>query len=86
MSGASGIFPPEAGRSSSGFRRRVRDRYGVRSTSPFMRRNREGDQRHWHAHVLTTTRKAEARASAQTRILDDQKPDPCRSGVAGGLG
>ncbi|HMK91288.1 MAG TPA: MobQ family relaxase, partial [Methylocystis sp.] len=57
----------------------LRDRYGVAVDIAIHAPHREGDQRNWHAHVLTTTRKAEAEGlGAKTRILDDQKTGPAQ--------
>jgi len=59
------------------FGEELRDRYGVAVDIAIHAPHREGDQRNWHAHVLTTTRKAEAEGlGAKTRILDDQKTGP----------
>jgi len=39
----------------------------------------EGDQRNWHAHILTTTRAVTAEGlGAKTRVLDDQKTGPAQ--------
>lgn len=59
------------------FAREVCDRYGVAVDFAIHAPNRDGDQRNWHAHVLTTTRRAEAEGlGPKTRILDDQKSGP----------
>lgn len=59
------------------FAREVCDRYGVAVDFAVHAPGRDGDQRNWHAHVLTTTRRAEAAGlGAKTRILDDQKSGP----------
>jgi hypothetical protein len=47
------------------------DRYGVVADIAVHYPGREGDQRNWHAHVLTTTRAAdESGLGAKTRTLD----------------
>jgi hypothetical protein len=57
----------------------LRDRYGVAVDIAIHAPHREGDQRNWHAHVLTTTRKVEAEGlGAKTRILDDKKTGPAQ--------
>jgi len=59
------------------FGEELRDRYGVAVDIAIHAPHRDGDQRNWHAHVLTTTRKVEAEGlGAKTRILDDQKTGP----------
>ena len=46
-------------------------RYGVVADIAVHRPGKEGDQRNWHAHVLTTTRAADATGlGAKTRVLD----------------
>ena len=53
------------------------DRYGVAVDIAIHAPHRDGDQRNWHAHVLTTTRKVEESGlGAKTRILDDRKTGP----------
>ncbi len=53
------------------------DRYGVAVDIAIHAPHRNGDQRNWHAHVLTTTRKVEESGlGAKTRILDDRKTGP----------
>jgi len=47
------------------------DRYGVVADIAVHKPGKEGDQRNWHAHVLTTTRAAdESGLGAKTRTLD----------------
>lgn len=49
-------------------------RYGVAVDVAIHAPHREGDQRNHHAHVLTSTRKLEARGfTAKTRVLDSAK-------------
>lgn len=57
----------------------LRDRYGVAADIAIHAPHRDGDQRNWHAHVLTTTRRVEAEGlGAKTRILDDRKTGPAQ--------
>ena len=57
----------------------LRDRYGVAVDIAIHAPHRDGDQRNWHAHVLTTTRVVEAEGlGAKTRILDDRKTGPAQ--------
>jgi hypothetical protein len=57
----------------------LRDRYGVAVDIAIHAPHRAGDQRNWHAHVLTTTRKVEAEGlGAKTRILDEKKTGPAQ--------
>lgn len=59
------------------FGRELLDRYGVAADIAIHAPHREGDQRNWHAHVLTTTRRVEADGlGAKTRVLDDRKTGP----------
>ena len=53
-------------------------RYGVAADVAIHAPSRDGDQRNWHAHVLTTTRAVAADGSlgAKTRALDDRKTGP----------
>ena len=47
------------------------ERYGVATDVAIHTPRREGDQRNWHAHVLTTTRRLEAEGlGAKTKALD----------------
>ena len=53
------------------FARELVDRYGVAADVAIHAPHREGDQRNWHAHVLTTTRRMEAQGlTDKTRVLD----------------
>lgn len=53
------------------------ERYGVAVDFAIHAPNRAGDQRNWHAHVMTSTRVATADGfGAKTRILDDRKTGP----------
>jgi hypothetical protein len=55
------------------------DRYGVAVDISIHAPHRDGDQRNWHAHVLTTTRKVEETGlGAKTRVLDDRKTGPAQ--------
>ncbi|MFZ3181670.1 MAG: MobQ family relaxase [Methylocystis silviterrae] len=57
----------------------LRDRYGVAADIAIHAPHHAGDQRNWHAHVLTTTRTVEAEGlGAKTRILDDRKTGPAQ--------
>ena len=61
------------------FGEELRDRYGVAVDIAIHAPHRDGDQRNWHAHVLTTTRTVEAEGlGAKTRILDDRKTGPAQ--------
>jgi len=53
-------------------------RYGTAADVAIHAPSRDGDQRNWHAHILTTTRVVEADGSlgAKTRVLDDRKTGP----------
>ena len=54
-----------------GFAREVVSRFGVAADVAIHAPHPEGDQRNWHAHVLTTTRAVEAEGlGAKTRELD----------------
>ena len=54
-----------------GFAREVVSRFGVAADVAIHAPHPEGDQRNWHAHVLTTTRVVEAEGlGAKTRELD----------------
>lgn len=56
---------------AAGFAREVVSRFGVAADVAIHAPHPEGDQRNWHAHVLTTTRVVEARGlGAKTRELD----------------
>ncbi len=49
----------------------LHDRYGVAVDWAIHSPPEKGDQRHWHAHILTTTRKLEdGKLTEKTRILD----------------
>ena len=61
------------------FGEELRDRYGVAADIAIHAPHRDGDQRNWHAHVLTTTRTVEAEGlGVKTRILDDRKTGPAQ--------
>jgi len=49
--------------------------YGVAADIAIHSPVKEGDQRNWHAHIMTTTRvyQADGRLGVKTRILDDMK-------------
>ena len=52
----------------------VVERFGVVADVALHAPHREGDQRNWHAHILTTTRAAnENGLGAKTRVLDSPK-------------
>ncbi|WP_176556340.1 MobQ family relaxase, partial [Rubellimicrobium rubrum] len=54
-----------------GFARELVARYGVAADVAIHAPHREGDQRNWHAHVLTTTRSLTAQGlTDKTRVLD----------------
>ena len=54
-----------------GFAERLVERYGVAADVAIHAPHREGDQRNWHAHVLTTTRAmGEDGLGAKTKALD----------------
>ena len=54
-----------------GFAERLVERYGVAADMAIHAPHREGDQRNWHAHVLTTTRAlGEDGLGAKTKALD----------------
>ena len=56
---------------TAGFAREVVSRFGVAADVAIHAPHPEGDQRNWHAHVLTTTRVVEAEGlGAKTRELD----------------
>jgi len=53
------------------FGQSLADRYGVVADIAIHQPGKEGDQRNWHAHILTTTRAAnENGLGAKTRVLD----------------
>lgn len=55
----------------AGFAAELVSRYGVAADVAIHAPHREGDQRNWHAHVLTTTRRLESSGlTDKTRILD----------------
>jgi hypothetical protein len=59
------------------FAQHLVDRYGVAVTGAIHEPSRHGDDRNFHAHILTTTRSMEADGLAKkTRILDDRKTGP----------
>ena len=70
----------EAGRRdlALGFAREVVSRFGVAADVAIHAPSRDGDQRHHHAHILTTTRRMEANGALgdKTRELDDRKTGP----------
>ena len=56
---------------AEGFARELVGRYGVAADVAIHAPHREGDQRNWHAHVLTTTRTlAPEGLTDKTRVLD----------------
>ncbi len=56
------------------FARELVDRYGVAADVAVHAPHREGDQRNWHAHVLTTTRRMEAQGlTDKTKVLDSKQ-------------
>jgi len=58
----------------AGFAAELVARYGVVADVAIHAPHREGDQRNWHAHVLTTTRKLGPEGLAEkTRVLDAQQ-------------
>jgi hypothetical protein len=61
------------------FGRELTQRYGVGVDIAIHAPSRKGDERNWHAHVLTTTRTVAAEGlGKKTRILDDQKTGPAQ--------
>ena len=61
------------------FGQELTTRYGVAADLAIHAPGRQGDQRNWHAHVLTTTRVVEAEGlGKKTRVLDDQKTGPAQ--------
>ena len=61
------------------FGRELTQRYGVGVDIAIHAPSRKGDERNWHAHVLTTTRTVTAEGlGKKTRILDDQKTGPAQ--------
>jgi len=59
------------------FARELVQRYGVAVDVAIHAPSREGDQRNWHMHVLTTTRRVDEEGLGEkTRELDDQKQGP----------
>lgn len=61
------------------FGRELTERYGVGVDIAIHAPSRKGDQRNWHAHVLTTTRVVAAEGlGKKTRVLDDQKTGPAQ--------
>ncbi|BDV36731.1 MobQ family relaxase [Methylocystis iwaonis] len=61
------------------FARAISERYGVAADIAVHAPNRHRDDRNWHAHILTTTRRVTADGlGAKTRILDDQKTGPAQ--------
>lgn len=55
------------------FARAVQTRYGVAATLAIHAPNRQGDQRNFHFHLLTTTREYKnGELGSKTRILDDK--------------
>jgi hypothetical protein len=56
----------------------ISNRYGVAADIAIHAPHRNGDQRNFHAHVLTTTRAVEKNGclGAKTRILDERKTGP----------
>ena len=66
------------GRLAVAFAAELVRRYGVAADVAIHAPSRDGDQRNWHAHVLTTTRAVAADGSlgAKTRVLDDRKTGP----------
>ncbi len=60
-----------------GFAQHLVDRYGVAVTAAIHEPSRYGDDRNFHAHILTTTRSMdEGGLGKKTRILDDRKTGP----------
>ena len=65
------LDPAERRALAAGFAREVVSRFGVAADVAIHAPHPEGDQRNWHAHVLTTTRMVEAGGlGAKTRELD----------------
>ena len=66
------------GRLAVAFAAELVRRYGVAADVAIHAPSRDGDQRNWHAHVLTTTRAvaADGLLGAKTRVLDDRKTGP----------
>jgi plasmid mobilization system relaxase len=68
------LSAPEREALARQFAQAVVDRFGVVADVALHAPHREGDQRNWHAHVLTTTRAAnENGLGAKTRVLDSPK-------------
>ena len=66
------------GRLAVAFAAELVRRYGVAADVAIHAPSQDGDQRNWHAHVLTTTRAvaADGLLGAKTRVLDDRKTGP----------
>ncbi len=65
------LAPEERRALAEGFAREVVARFGVVADVAIHAPHRHGDERNWHAHVLTTTRVADAEGlGAKTRELD----------------
>jgi hypothetical protein len=59
------------------FARHLVSSYGVAADVSLHEPNRKGDQRNYHAHILTTTRQVTPEGfGAKTRVLDDGKSGP----------
>ena len=68
------LSAPEREALARQFAEAVVERFGVVADVALHAPHREGDQRNWHAHILTTTRAAnENGLGAKTRVLDSPK-------------
>ena len=71
------LTPEERRELARGFAGRLVERYGVAADVAIHAPHREGDQRNWHAHVLTTTRAlGEDGLGAKTKALDARATGP----------
>ncbi|MBP1806954.1 hypothetical protein J2Z33_002821, partial [Rubellimicrobium aerolatum] len=81
------LSPTEQRELARAFAQALVARYGVAADVTIHAPDREGDQRTWHAHVLTTTRRLGPEGlSGKTRELDARAPRRRASGRAGALG
>ena len=68
------LSAPEREALARQFAQAVVERFGVVADVALHAAHREGDQRNWHVHILTTTRAAnENGLGAKTRVLDSPK-------------
>ena len=73
------LGPRERAELVRGFGQELVDRYGVAVDVSLHAPGKEGDQRNWHAHVLTTTREVGPEGlGAKTRVLDARETGPAQ--------